>query len=202
MFYEMLSGKPPFEAPGAVDLMRQHMTRRPPPLPSSVPAAIAALAMEMLAKEPEPRPTMQQVLERLDQFSQTATWTVPITAAINMYVRRSDRRKRMLLAGAALAATSLAAGGLWLALRKPTASAPAPVLVAAPTSPSVPTAPPPTSPRSPEHALKAPGTPSSEDPDPPATAAKKSRAGKKNKPPAGFWDDPASVARDRKKPGR
>lgn len=59
ILYEMLCGRPPFTAQGLGDLFAQHMFEAPPPPRSvdpSVPIAIEALILAMLAKDPSARP--------------------------------------------------------------------------------------------------------------------------------------------------
>jgi serine/threonine-protein kinase len=62
MLYELLSGRPPFQAPAFGQLVVQIITQPPPPLPSHLPSgeplppALAELVMRCLAKEPEARP--------------------------------------------------------------------------------------------------------------------------------------------------
>ncbi|MCE9673147.1 protein kinase [Myxococcus stipitatus] len=62
IFYEMLTGHPPFQAEAFGQLVVQIITQPPPPLPThlstgeEVPPALAQLVMRCLAKEPEARP--------------------------------------------------------------------------------------------------------------------------------------------------
>lgn len=103
--------------------MRQHITRTPPPLPAQIPPAISALVMEMLEKEAGKRPSMQEVLSRLDALqlqgvTSTAVHTVPSLGA------PAQRRLAPIAAAAVLALVVLGLG-LWLALRSQ-ASAPRP----------------------------------------------------------------------------
>src|SRR5262245_7201530 len=56
--YEMLAGKPPFEAPTAYDLVLAHLTEPPPPLSAAapdVPPAVAAVIEKALSKAPDDR---------------------------------------------------------------------------------------------------------------------------------------------------
>ncbi len=101
MFFELLTGQAPFTANSVAALMRQHITKPPPPLPKGTPTALSALISQMLAKEPEERPTMQQVVERLDNDRATAGEQ---TAAPRAY-----SRARMLLWGSAVGLTFAAA---------------------------------------------------------------------------------------------
>jgi eukaryotic-like serine/threonine-protein kinase len=54
--YECLTGTPPFTAETPVAIAVAHMHRPVPPLPADVPAPVAELIINMLAKPPEERP--------------------------------------------------------------------------------------------------------------------------------------------------
>lgn len=62
ILYELLAGKPPFQAPAFGQLVVQIITQPPPPLPAQLPSGeplppqLAELVMRCLAKEPEARP--------------------------------------------------------------------------------------------------------------------------------------------------
>jgi serine/threonine-protein kinase len=59
ILYQMLSGKPPFEAPGFGELLMMHMQTPPPPLSSrvgGVPPNLEELVMRTLSKSPAARP--------------------------------------------------------------------------------------------------------------------------------------------------
>jgi serine/threonine-protein kinase len=62
MLYELLAGRPPFQAPAFGQLVVQIITQPPPPLPPLLPSgeplppALGELVMRCLAKEPEARP--------------------------------------------------------------------------------------------------------------------------------------------------
>ncbi|MDQ3295522.1 MAG: serine/threonine protein kinase, partial [Myxococcota bacterium] len=66
MLYEMLTGRPPYEGPGAIDLIIAHTTA-PVPSPAAIvadlPRALDALIIEMLAKDPAARPASMLALE-------------------------------------------------------------------------------------------------------------------------------------------
>ncbi|MFO7565801.1 MAG: serine/threonine-protein kinase [Enhygromyxa sp.] len=56
MLYEMLAGELPFSSPSAVGFVTAHLHEQPPPLPSSVPRALAEVVMMLLAKQADERP--------------------------------------------------------------------------------------------------------------------------------------------------
>ncbi|MFP2908809.1 serine/threonine-protein kinase, partial [Pyxidicoccus sp. 3LFB2] len=62
ILYELLSGKPPFQAPAFGQLVVQIITQPPPPLPTHLPSGepmppeLAALVMRCLAKDADARP--------------------------------------------------------------------------------------------------------------------------------------------------
>jgi serine/threonine-protein kinase len=69
IIYELVSGRPPFMRDGAGELIAAHIGEMPVPLEQAapeVPAALAALAARMLAKNPADRPaSMSEVLFQL-----------------------------------------------------------------------------------------------------------------------------------------
>ena len=71
MLYEMLAGRPPFQAAGMGDLMMMHINEPPCPLhqiDGRVPMEVSALVDAMLAKAPAARPAMDQVAAALSQL--------------------------------------------------------------------------------------------------------------------------------------
>jgi formylglycine-generating enzyme required for sulfatase activity len=76
MMYEMLCGQTPFQGEGLGDIMVKHMTEEPPPLQRRQPAVsepIAALVSRMLAKSPDARPSMRQVIEETERLGAMKT---------------------------------------------------------------------------------------------------------------------------------
>ena len=77
ILYEMLAGRPPFQAPAFGQLVVQIITQPPPPLPErlasgeAMPPALAELVLRCLAKEPEARP---QRLEEVTTAPADAPW--------------------------------------------------------------------------------------------------------------------------------
>jgi serine/threonine-protein kinase len=71
--YECLAGHPPFTADAPIALALAHVNKQPPPLPGDVPAPVAALVGQMLAKDPEARPgSANEVADRASAL-RTAT---------------------------------------------------------------------------------------------------------------------------------
>lgn len=106
--FEALTGRPPFTAGTAWELLTHHLRSVPPSVGELVPAAPQALVeliAEMLAKSPVARPTMVQVVARLRKLSPLAE------ATTDRRVRpMATRWRAALLAGAVLLACGL--GGL------------------------------------------------------------------------------------------
>jgi len=80
LLYEMLAGRPPFQAPAFGQLVVQIITQAPPPLPERLasgepmPRALADLVLRCLAKEPEARPqALEEVTTALLTLSAKAT---------------------------------------------------------------------------------------------------------------------------------
>ncbi|MET9682904.1 serine/threonine-protein kinase [Streptomyces coeruleorubidus] len=67
VLYQLLSGRPPFQADTAVALLHQHLDNAPvPPRElgvSGLPPAFESYLLALLAKQPEDRPTAQQAAE-------------------------------------------------------------------------------------------------------------------------------------------
>jgi DNA-binding NtrC family response regulator len=77
----LLTARPPFEAPDAVSVLRQHAetpARPPSSLVSGIPHALDVLVLECLAKDPLVRPSGAGVLrDRLDRLVLPDPWTQP-----------------------------------------------------------------------------------------------------------------------------
>lgn len=130
LFYELLAGDRPFNAATPVALLRQHIGMKPPPLRERAPGVsedLAALVHDMLAKNYDERPSMEQVLARIDGDG----------------ARSRRRRRRALIVGfSALPVLALLTG--WGLLHRQRAARPAvPATVVAPVGPPTPAAPPP-----------------------------------------------------------
>jgi len=107
VLYEMLAGEPPYTGPSAESIVRQHLAAAPPrvsAMRAAVPPAIEQAIVRALAKTPA------------DRFA-TAAEFVEALAAPSQRVRATGRRTSRLAAGAGLAATLLAAAGLFVLSR-------------------------------------------------------------------------------------
>ncbi len=72
LFYAMLAGRQPFDAEDPVAVVDKQIHDPPPPLPDTVPPALAAIAMRMLAKDPDARfASAGDVLAALDAAEPT-----------------------------------------------------------------------------------------------------------------------------------
>jgi serine/threonine-protein kinase len=110
MLYEMLAGKHPFSATGAVDLFAQHRYEIPAPIAVRtpgvvVPEAIEAVARRLLEKEPEARfPNARALVVALD----AAVRNAPV-AAPDMKSSHRTRIALISLTAAVILAASIAA---------------------------------------------------------------------------------------------
>jgi serine/threonine-protein kinase len=119
ILYEMLCGVPPFRAATREAVLAKHLTKPPAPMRRrrrAVPAAVEVVVARALAKQPERRPLMQNILNDL--------WVEAHRPAPRW------RRTTAMVGGAALAA-SIAGGVVW-GLFAPRLSAPPPVEKRAP----------------------------------------------------------------------
>ncbi|HEY8164097.1 MAG TPA: protein kinase [Gemmatimonadaceae bacterium] len=69
VMYEMLAGRAPFAGLGARQVLVAHITQQPPPLTrADLPAALSALVLRCLAKDPAARPpTADSILHEVDR---------------------------------------------------------------------------------------------------------------------------------------
>lgn len=69
ILYRMITGRPPFLADGVGELMLMHMSEPPPSLHAAAPGTpkeLSSLIHQMLEKDRESRPSMQEVAERIE----------------------------------------------------------------------------------------------------------------------------------------
>ncbi|MBI5545154.1 MAG: protein kinase [Deltaproteobacteria bacterium] len=136
--YELILGRPPFEAKSSVDLLLQHVGSLPPrprELWPKVPSRLERLLLDMLAKEAADRPKLQEVRQVLADAAaeQPASPAPPATASLRgpITVRsgsaldggntQQGRRARAMLWG--LAAMMLVAVVAGFAALRPTQEA-------------------------------------------------------------------------------
>ncbi len=137
MLYEMLAGKPPFDSPDPVALVRMQITADPSPLPTEVPPLLAACVERLLAKNRVERfqsaAEVREVLEgvqmmlRGDGMTSSVDFPMPLTSSMeaasgslvrglqtapSVPARRPILGKLVIATGAA----ALAGGLLWVAL--------------------------------------------------------------------------------------
>jgi serine/threonine protein kinase len=109
--YEVMLGQVPFLADTAIDILAMHLASAPPPPRSlwpDIPATLANVLVEMLAKEPDKRPSLAMVKSTLLASQRSITPTMGISVAGVILSRRAQRlRRRALWVG--LVATLLAA---------------------------------------------------------------------------------------------
>ncbi len=84
ILYELLSGRPPFQAPELVAVLIKHIQEPPPPLPPDIPAAMAEVVLSLLDKSPERRP------EDARQVAKTLRRLAPPVATFSTAPPRSD----------------------------------------------------------------------------------------------------------------
>ena len=94
MMYEMVAGRLPFQADTAAALMRQHMFKPAPRLREHAPTApqgLDDLIAEMLRKDPVERPSMSEIVRRLEQILPSVSGkTAPLVEGVR--VPRVPRR--------------------------------------------------------------------------------------------------------------
>ncbi len=110
VMYEALAGRSPFSAPSPAATMAAQLTQIPDPLTKvrpDVPAPLAKLIGDCLAKTPEERPaTAAEVVEALDRVAEDM--------AAGAYEGGHRRGRRLMVAAIALSVTAVAAAGLWI----------------------------------------------------------------------------------------
>ena len=211
IMYQLVAGRLPFEAPAACVIMTKHIMETPPALRSIVPDLpedICTLIHEMLAKGPKERPSMSQVVIRLEQILaqdpelSTGDWRSVHRSRMTIKRRQSGTRPLIwALAGFVALSGGLLGIGLYRRAHRKAAAAAvvappsatavvaaaaAPPLATTPAQPTI-AVPSPTPPPDPAQAVAAAA------PDPSESAAKaagvkpgrkKSRDGASSKPKA------------------
>jgi hypothetical protein len=108
--YEMLLGRVPFVADTAIDILAMHLAAAPPSprtLWATVPTGVEKIMMQMLSKEPDGRPSLEQVRAIFDAASRSITPSMGIAAGPRP---QPPRRWTGWLAGGVIAAAVVAAG--------------------------------------------------------------------------------------------
>ncbi|HUQ83269.1 MAG TPA: serine/threonine-protein kinase [Gemmatimonadaceae bacterium] len=111
MAYELLTGKTPFSDRPPHAVLSAHLTEQPAPLETitpQIPAALSALVMKCLAKNPADRPqTADDLVRALERVDLSGDWRAPAAT--------KPTTKRRTLAIIAAAVVLVAAGGwaLW-----------------------------------------------------------------------------------------
>jgi serine/threonine-protein kinase len=133
VFYEMLTGKHPFDSEQAVQLFAQHRNTPPPPFSVRnpavrVPPPIEAIVMRLLAKDPEARyPDTDSLIRALDEATQpprpsplpTSERTPLPSASPPILGRGAGGRSRTVGWVVAVGASILVVGSAAFALRGP-----------------------------------------------------------------------------------
>lgn len=139
VLFALLTGEPPFSGGGGPwALMRRHLEETPPDprsVRASIPAGVADLVAELLAKDPADRPdaagTATRLRELHDLHDPSADTAPPPASTTNAHARPADeppasprpRRRALLLGAAGLGLAGASAGGAAL-LRGGDGSAP------------------------------------------------------------------------------
>ena len=123
MAFEMFTGRPPFQADTAMDMIAKHLHEEPP-RPSTVapiPIELDRLIHEMLDKDPANRPDLAAVRALIDEIRSTSVnaaliGTVPdVSLPATVKARRQRRSVRVAALVAAIGVAGVA--GVWLATR-------------------------------------------------------------------------------------
>ena len=123
MAFEMFTGRPPFQADTAMDMIAKHLHEEPP-RPSTVaviPFELDRLIHEMLDKDPANRPDLTALRALIDELRSASVnialiGTVPDISVPSTVKARRQRRSARL--AAVVTAIGLAgAAGLWVAVR-------------------------------------------------------------------------------------
>jgi Tol biopolymer transport system component len=112
--YELLTGRAPFAATTAQEMLAAHVTAVPEPVERYRPmvsSALAAVVMKCLAKKPADRwQTAEELLTHLEPLATPSGGTTPTQTAPTGAVARAPRWVRWAAGVAALAAVALVAG--------------------------------------------------------------------------------------------
>ncbi len=148
IMYQLVAGRLPFEAPAACVIMTKHIMEPPPPLREVSPALpedVCALVHEMLAKTPTERPSMAQVVIRLEQILaldpelSTGDWRSLHRSRLTVKRKAAGSRHVVLaVVGFVIASSSLVGIGVYRrSHRKPAVSATAVATITPPAAAAV-----------------------------------------------------------------
>ncbi len=123
MLFLMLTGRLPFEAPGAMELAAMHRDREPPPVSAfrpTVPAELARIAEAALRKDPAARPPDGAALAgELGGAGAATLPTLPLTGEPTVVMPRArpaqPQRSRRIVVFALIGAAALLGAGVALA---------------------------------------------------------------------------------------
>jgi serine/threonine protein kinase len=138
--YEVLLGRIPFVSDTAIDILAMHLAATPPSPRSlwpDVPSSLERALTQMLAKEPDGRPSLLEVRAQLEAALRSITPTMGVPAGP---IPHTPRRIAAWLATGTAVALLGAAAGAWLLRRPPlivAAALPSPSATA-PSSPPLP----------------------------------------------------------------
>ena len=132
ILFELLAGEAPFVSDSTGGILRQHLIKDPPPLPTHVPADLQALVRRALAKEASERPSMAQIVEQIDLLAnefqaqgggllRLSSSTMPIRQFQSGQAnQQAAHRTRMVITVAVASGLALLAGGwIWLHSQAP-----------------------------------------------------------------------------------
>lgn len=106
--YHLVAGHPPFQSANALDTLVRHAVEAPPPLPGDVPAPLARLILNLLAKEPRQRPaSYAAVIDALDACLDPAAEDAPQPLPAEPGAREQGDGMSASLLGAARAALEM-----------------------------------------------------------------------------------------------
>jgi serine/threonine protein kinase len=127
ILFELLAGEAPFVSESTGGILRQHLIKEPPPLPSHVPVEIQALVRKALAKEAAERPTMAQIVEQIDQLAgelhtaggglaRLSNSTIPVRHFESIKASAAAARRTRIILGtvAACSLGLLVSGWIWM----------------------------------------------------------------------------------------
>jgi serine/threonine protein kinase len=83
IIFEMLTGRPPFVADNAMEMVAKHLMESPvapSTLAHGVPPELDELVLQMLAKSPEGRPPLTEVCEVLEHLKERAATSSPVAS--------------------------------------------------------------------------------------------------------------------------